>query len=78
MRAAARRSCAGTSGDELAAITAPTLVVAADGDPSTPPPVVEAVAAAIPGARFAVFANGAHLVNVERPAEFNRLLEEYL
>jgi pimeloyl-ACP methyl ester carboxylesterase len=40
--------------------------------------VVEAVAAGIPGARFAVFANGAHLVNVERPAEFNQLLEEHL
>jgi 3-oxoadipate enol-lactonase len=64
--------------DGLAAITAPTLVVAADGDPSTPPSVVEAVAAGIPGARFAVFANGAHLVNVERPAEFNQLLEEHL
>ena len=64
--------------DELAAITAPTLVVAADGDPSTPPSVVEAVAAAVPGARFAVLANGAHLVNVEQPAQFNRLLEEHL
>ena len=64
--------------DGLAAITAPTLVVAADGDPSTPPSVVEAVAAGIPGARFTVFAHGAHLVNVERPAEFNRLLEEHL
>ena len=32
----------------------------------------------IPGARFAVIADAAHLANVERPAEFNRLLEEHL
>jgi 3-oxoadipate enol-lactonase len=64
--------------DELAGITAPTLVVAAADDPSTPPPVVEAVAAGIPGARFEAIANAAHLVNVERPGEFNRLLEAHL
>jgi 3-oxoadipate enol-lactonase len=64
--------------DELAGIAAPALVVAASDDPSTPPSVVEAVAAGIPGARFEVLANAAHLVNVERPAEFNRLLEEHL
>jgi 3-oxoadipate enol-lactonase len=64
--------------DELAGIAAPTLVIAASEDPSTPPPVVEAVAAAIPGARLEVVTNAAHLVNVERPAEFNRLLEDHL
>jgi len=64
--------------DELAGVTAPTLVIAASDDPSTPPPVVEAVAAAIPGARFATIPDAAHLANVERSAEFNRLLEEHL
>jgi 3-oxoadipate enol-lactonase len=64
--------------DELAGIAAPTLVIAGSDDPSTPPPVVEAVAAAIPGARFATIANAAHLANVERSADFNRLLEEHL
>jgi 3-oxoadipate enol-lactonase len=64
--------------DELAGITAPTLVIAGSDDPSTPPPVVEDVAAAIPGSRFATIANAAHLANVERSAEFNRLLEEHL
>jgi 3-oxoadipate enol-lactonase len=64
--------------NELAGITAPTLVIAAAGDPSTPPSVVEVVAAGTPGARFEVVADAAHLVNVERPAEFNRLLEAHL
>ena len=64
--------------DELAAIAAPTLVVAGADDPSTPPSTVETVAAGIPGARFEVVADAAHLANVERAGEFNRLLEEHL
>jgi len=64
--------------DELAAIAAPTLVVAGADDPSTPPATVEVVAVAVPGARFEVVADAAHLVNVERADEFNRLLEEHL
>jgi 3-oxoadipate enol-lactonase len=64
--------------DELAGVAAPTLVIAAADDPSTPPALVETVAAAIPGARFATIANAAHLANVERSADFNRLLEEHL
>lgn len=64
--------------DELAAISAPTLVIAGADDPSTPPSVVETVAAGIPGARLEVLAGAAHLANVERAADFNRLLEEHL
>jgi 3-oxoadipate enol-lactonase len=64
--------------DELGAISAPTLAIAASEDPTTPPDVVGAVAHGIPGARLEVIADGAHLVNVERPEDFNRLLEEHL
>jgi 3-oxoadipate enol-lactonase len=64
--------------DELAAIAAPTLVIAGAEDPSTPPPVVETVAAGIPGARFEVLPSAAHLANIERAGDFNRLLEEHL
>jgi 3-oxoadipate enol-lactonase len=63
---------------ELAAVAAPTLVIAGADDPSTPPPIVETVAAGIPGARYEVLANAAHLANVERAGDFNRLLEEHL
>jgi 3-oxoadipate enol-lactonase len=38
----------------------------------------ELLAAGIPGARFEVLANAAHLANAERPDHFNRLLEEHL
>ena len=64
--------------DAISAISAPTLVIAATEDPTTPPPVVELVARGIPGAAFEVIPHAAHLVNVERPGDFNRLLEEFL
>jgi 3-oxoadipate enol-lactonase len=64
--------------EELGAISTPTLAIAATEDPTTPPGVVEGVADGIAGARFEVLADAAHLVNVERPDDFNRLLEEFL
>jgi len=63
---------------ELGAIETPTLVIAGEHDPSTPPEQGELIASRIPGARFAVIAQAAHLANVERPDEFNQLLEEHL
>jgi len=65
-------------GDALGAVGVPTLAIAATDDPTTPPNVVAAVAGTIPNAQFEVIANAAHLVNVERPDEFNRLLEDFL
>jgi 3-oxoadipate enol-lactonase len=64
--------------EELGAIETPTLVIAGEHDPSTPPEHGELIASRIPGARFAVIAEAAHLANVERPDEFNQLLEEHL
>jgi 3-oxoadipate enol-lactonase len=61
----------------LAGIRAPSLVILGERDPSTPPPVVEAVAAAIPGARLARL-DCAHLSNIECAAEFNELVEGFL
>ena len=64
--------------NDLGEIAAPTLVISAAEDPSTPPAVGEALASGIPGARFEVLANAAHLASAERPLHFNRLLEEHL
>ena len=64
--------------DELSSIGAPTLLIAGADDPTTPPAAVEAIAHAVPNARFAVIPGAAHLANVERPDDFNRLLEEHL
>src|SRR6185437_11060127 len=57
---------------DLPAITAPTLVIAAEGDPSTPPSHARTIAGLIPGARLRVLDRGAHLVNVEEPSLVTR------
>ena len=48
-------------------IRAPTLCLVGDADKSTPPPVVKAIADAIPGARFTVLPGGTHMPFVEIP-----------
>jgi 3-oxoadipate enol-lactonase len=62
----------------VGAIPTPTLAVAGAEDPTSPPDVVESLAAEIPGASVVVIPHGAHLVNVERPDEFNRTLLGHL
>ena len=64
--------------DELAGVSAPTLVVSGADDPSTPPEHGELLGSRIPGARHAVLAGARHLVSVERAAEVNALLLEHL
>jgi 3-oxoadipate enol-lactonase len=64
--------------DLLARIEAPTLAIAGDADPSTPPEQLRALAEGIPDARLEVLPNAAHLANIERAEAFNRLLEEWL
>jgi len=63
---------------ELARITAPTLVIAAAEDPSTPPEHSAMIAAGVPGARLEVLPQGAHLVAVERPDEVTVLIDRHL
>ncbi|HEX4706083.1 MAG TPA: 3-oxoadipate enol-lactonase [Pseudonocardiaceae bacterium] len=62
----------------LAAITAPTLVIAGRDDPAIPPEHGRLIADAIAGARFAEIPGAAHLANVERPAEVTALLLAHL
>jgi 3-oxoadipate enol-lactonase len=63
---------------DLHAIMAPTLVISARQDPSTPPEHGERIAAEIPGARFEVLDGAAHLANLERSDEVVRLYLEHL
>jgi 3-oxoadipate enol-lactonase len=62
----------------LAAVGAPTLVIAGADDPSTPPETVEQISAAIADARFEVIEQAAHIPSVEQADVFNRLIEEHL
>ncbi|MEU8135663.1 3-oxoadipate enol-lactonase [Streptodolium elevatio] len=62
----------------LAAVTVPTLVVAAERDPSTPVALSEEVAAGIPGARLVLVHDAAHLVIVEKADEVAEILVDFL
>jgi 3-oxoadipate enol-lactonase len=63
---------------DLAGIEAPTLAIAASGDPSTPPSHLRAIAEAVPRGRLVVVDAAAHLVNVEQPQQVNQLIREHL
>ena len=62
---------------EIAAISAPTLVVAAVGDPVTPPANAELMKSRIPGAELVIL-NGSHIANVEQADAFNEQLLRFL
>lgn len=66
--------------DRLNGITAPTLVIVGEQDLLTPPWIVREVAEAIPDARFEVIrgAGSSHVVPIERPDDFNRLVSDFI
>ncbi len=53
--------------DDLAAITAPTLVIAGREDPATPPAHAREIADAVPGASLIELTGASHLAPAERP-----------
>ena len=63
---------------DLARITAPTLIVAADNDYITPPYHAEALGRAISESKLAIMKGGGHSVSKTRPEEFNRLVLDFL
>ena len=64
--------------EQLAAISAPTLVVAGADDPGTPPSVGAAMVEAIPGSRLVVIDDAAHIANVAQPEAFNAAVRTHL
>lgn len=59
-------------------IAVPTLVVVGDLENADTCNVAEILTADIPQARLQVIADTAHLPSMERPAEFNRILADFL
>jgi len=59
-------------------IRTPTLVIVGDEDVPSVLDQADLIARAIPGARKAVLTGAAHLLNMERPEEFNRLVLDFL
>jgi 3-oxoadipate enol-lactonase len=64
--------------DEVAAISAPTLVISGADDPATPPEHGELLAARIRCARHVVVPAARHLASVERADAVNDLLREHI
>ena len=64
--------------DRIAAIAAPTLVVAGADDPATPVEHAELIAGRVPGAKLLVLEHAAHLANVERHEAFTHAVLEHL
>ncbi len=59
-------------------IRVPSLVVVGNQDGSTPPAVVEAFARLVPGSRFEVIADAAHIPCVEQPAVLAALIRDFV
>lgn len=64
--------------DRLAVITAPTLVIHGDADPSIPVASGRLLAERIPGARLLVMPGVGHLPHLERTDEFNEAVIDFL
>jgi len=64
--------------ERAAAIRVPTLVVCGSEDKVTPPALSRELAALIPSARYAEIEGAGHLSNLEKPDEFNRLLDDFI
>ncbi|MBU1307212.1 MAG: 3-oxoadipate enol-lactonase [Alphaproteobacteria bacterium] len=64
--------------DDLARITAPTLVVAGENDMSTPPDMVRPLANAIANARFALIAGAGHIPSIEQPDVLAATIDQFL
>ncbi len=64
--------------DELAALAAPTLVIAGGEDAATPAATTDLLAERIPGARLVVIPGAAHLANLDRPRAFADAALEHL
>ncbi len=62
----------------IGGIRVPTLAVAGDGDLSTPPALVRAMAERIPGAGFALIEGCGHIPPVEQPARLVALASGHL
>ena len=62
----------------LERISVPTLVVVGEDDTLTPVSAARQIAEAIKGARLEIVPEAGHLVNIEQPAIFNRILRDFL
>lgn len=63
---------------DLGRISCPTLVLAGDEDPSTPPEVLREIADGVPGSTFVTLSPAAHVPTVEVPDRVSEALRAHL
>jgi pimeloyl-ACP methyl ester carboxylesterase len=56
----------------------PTLLMAGEHDKLASPAEMQSVAQRVPGGRFEIIKGAGHMINVEKPAEFNQALLRFL
>jgi 3-oxoadipate enol-lactonase len=64
--------------ETIRAIRLPTLIIAGDKDPATPPAKAHEIRDRIPGAKLEVIPEAAHLVNIEQDVAFDASLLAFL
>ena len=64
--------------EQLARISAPTLIVVGRQDVSTPVADAELMHSHIAGSRLSIIEDAAHLPNIEQAEEFNKVLQDFL
>jgi 3-oxoadipate enol-lactonase len=64
--------------EQIGSIRAPTLVVSAEDDPSTPPDHGRLIAGSVPDARITVLPDARHLIAAERPGDVAPLVLDHL
>ena len=64
--------------DRLSEVRAPALILVGDADQRRTLAAADLLADGLPNARRVVMTGAAHLPNMERPEEFNRILLDYL
>src|SRR5262249_29648497 len=64
--------------NDLANINAPTLIIVGREDPIRPVSDAEFMHERIPSSRLEIIEDAAHMVNLEQPDVFNRVLLEFL
>ena len=64
--------------DRAEQIRVPTLIVVGDQDLVTPPELSNELAELIPGSRLGAIEGAGHICNLEKPDEFNRMVEDFV
>ena len=64
--------------DRARQIDVPTLVICGAQDKVTPPALSTQLVELIPGARYAQIEGAGHLSNLEKPKEFNAILDDFI